>query len=429
MNEKEQLFRAIAFKQNLTVFKPVYKFILKHLPEKLGNKVYKNTLSVFLANLICAYKLDKEKYFFYSRSSNEYKKNNPRYNPFKVGYKNVRTISNTLIKEKFIEHKKGYYGRAKGRGKRSRARASKKLIAIFHQLDLKEKLYYKEQIIETIRLKDKFKRYIDYKDTEETNNMRYDLADYNNLLNNTFIGLTYPSKVKKYLKLNPINFKNRKYHRVFNNDCFEEGGRFYGPWYQQLPEEIRKYLIINNSPTIELDYGSLHIHLLYGKANENYYANRPNESDPYILKGFDKSERKLIKLIINIALNMKTKKNFKNNIKNTIEEEVYTDQEENIYNPSNIPSKEKIDKIINQFQTEHKPIANHLFTGVGIELQYTDSELARWIIKQHVNRDKPILCIHDSFIVRKSDKTFLEKTMVDSFKVFNLNSIPRISAK
>lgn len=428
MNTKEQLNRAISFKQNITVFRPVYKFILKYLPKKLGKNVYKETLSVVLANLICAYKLNKEKYFFYSRSPNEYK-NIQRYNPSKVGYKKIRTITNSLIQEEFIEHKKGYYQRDKSRGKRSRARASKKLIEIFEQLDLKEKLYYKEQIIETIRLKDKFKRYVDYKETEETNNMRYDLAYYNNLLNNTFIGLTYPMKVKNYLKLNPVNFKNRKYYRVFNNDCFKEGGRFYGPWYQQLPGEIRKYLIINNSPTVELDYGSLHIHLLYGKANQNYYDNKPETADPYILEGFDRSERKLIKLIINIALNMKTKKNFKNKIRNTIEEEAYTEQEENMYNPNNIPSKNKIDKIINQFQTEHKAIADNLFTGVGIELQYTDSELARWIINQHISRDKPILCIHDSFIVRKSDKIFLEKTMVDSFKVFNLKSIPRISVK
>jgi hypothetical protein len=60
-------------------------------------------------------------------------------------------------------------------------------------------------------------------------------------------------------------------HRVFNRSSFDNGGRFYGPWWQQCPKKWRREIFINDAPTIEQDYSSLHIALLYARRGINYY--------------------------------------------------------------------------------------------------------------------------------------------------------------
>ena len=37
-------------------------------------------------------------------------------------------------------------------------------------------------------------------------------------------------------------------HRVFNRSSFDNGGRFYGPWWQQCPKAWRREIFINDAP-------------------------------------------------------------------------------------------------------------------------------------------------------------------------------------
>ena len=60
-----------------------------------------------------------------------------------------------------------------------------------------------------------------------------------------------------------IDFSRKRLHRVFLDRRDDRGGRFYGPWYQNIPKEYRQYILINDAPTMELDYSALHPHLLY----------------------------------------------------------------------------------------------------------------------------------------------------------------------
>ena len=78
---------------------------------------------------------------------------------------------------------------------------------------------------------------------------------------------------------------------------------FYGPWWQYITNdkdkiELRKYLLINNKPTIELDYNSIHIHLLYDKENKIL----DNSADAYTLSGYE-DKRAIVKTAILIAIN------------------------------------------------------------------------------------------------------------------------------
>jgi len=112
--------------------------------------------------------------------------------------------------------------------------------------------------------------------------MRNKLFAYNNLLLQTRIKIKRNKNVNRYLELHPVNFKNIEYYRVFNDSSFELGGRFYGAWWVTLRKDARGNITLNGEKTIELDYSSIGIHLLYSQENLNYYDLNGNNSDPYI---------------------------------------------------------------------------------------------------------------------------------------------------
>ena len=97
--------------------------------------------------------------------------------------------------------------------------------------------------------------------------------------------------------------------RVFNNAKWEEGGRFYGGWWQTLPKKWRKRITILGFPTHEIDYSGLHIAILYAREGIDYWKNVGK--DPYQIEGYEKSERmrKLLKLILLISVNAENKAN------------------------------------------------------------------------------------------------------------------------
>ena len=61
-----------------------------------------------------------------------------------------------------------------------------------------------------------------------------------------------------------VEFDFKTVHGVFNDGRFDHGGRYYGPWWQNVRKELRPHILINGIPTHECDYTALHIHLLYG---------------------------------------------------------------------------------------------------------------------------------------------------------------------
>ena len=98
---------------------------------------------------------------------------------------------------------------------------------------------------------------MDYIDTDETNKMRNNLEGINALLDRTWIDIDISDE--EHIKLNekmdkkpdksPIDFTRRKLRRIFNNSSFEQGGRFYHGWCQEIPSSYRKYITISGKRT------------------------------------------------------------------------------------------------------------------------------------------------------------------------------------
>jgi hypothetical protein len=83
--------------------------------------------------------------------------------------------------------------------------------------------------------------------------------------------------------------------RIFNNNDWNNGGRFYGGWWQRIPSEWRSRIRIGNMPVSEVDFKGLHIVLLYAIEGVNYIE------DPYLINGLETTERMrmLLKQVLN----------------------------------------------------------------------------------------------------------------------------------
>jgi len=386
-------------------------------------KLYIKQLRTTLANLFRVNSISEDLYVFYSRDRGYYKKSK-KYNPNGISFRLISLVDN-LKEHGWIKHIKGRYKKEIKKGKRSRMCPSNKLIQAFKDYEVTTKHLYAKQM-DCIRLKDTKKKFKEYEDNSVTRSMRAKLHAYNNLLHRTNIKLTRNKKVSNYLEIKPTNFNNREYYRIFNDGSFELGGRFYGPWWVNLSKDIRKYITINDDKTVELDYSSLNIHLLYSEEGLNYYDLNESIADPYVLKGVDKDERDINKLIITIALNKTDKSKFVYAVKGKIEKE--NDKNYSLGNKKilKVPNAKEIWRRIRLFEKENSLIKHHLFTGVGKRLQFKDSCIAESIIESMVINNIPILAIHDSFIVQLRNKSNLYKSMDHIFRNFKLKSVPKI---
>jgi len=392
------------------------------------HKIYRNQLSVILANLYETYSIQDYLFTYYSRNNNDYKESK-RYNPNKISAKPMRFLADSLKKHGWVDISQWFYDEYDEENRWcSRMRPSKKLLQTFKEFKITPKCIYRKPI-ELIRLKDSKKKFEEYKDTPTTNLMRSKLFAYNSLLLQTRIKLKRNKNVNRYLELHQVNFKNIKYYRIFNDSSFELGGRFYSAWWVTLDKDIRRRITLNDEKTEELDYSSLGIHLLYSQENLNYYdLNDPN-SDPYTLKGVDVNEREVNKKIITFALNMSSgdrKRKFVYTVRKKIRKANDERKVLGIKKLLKVPTCKEVHRRLKIFEEENDPIKHHLFTSVGTKLQFKDSCIAESVIERMVSMRIPVLVIHDSFIVQYRNKKLLHKFMNHVFREHKLKSIPLI---
>ena len=181
--------------------------------------------------------------------------------------------------------------------------------------------------------------------------------------------------------------------RIFSKASFNHGGRLFAP-IQNYTKQTRKHFYLNGEPTIEIDYSSIHPYMLYhGKGLEF------DGDDPYAIEGFD---RDAVKVAFNVMLNTKAVGANKSAAK-AISNALSCDEE----------VAETLEAAI---QVLHSPIAHHFNTGIGLTLQRRDSDIALLVINTFVNELKrPIICVHDSFIVSVRDTESLILEMNDSY--------------
>lgn len=246
---------------------------------------------------------------------------------------------------------------------------------------------------EVILLKDKEKRLTPYTDTPETQTMRANLRRLNDLLGATDIATTRPATPLTDFHEDYSGQKTDLY-RVFNNGSFEEGGRFYGGWWQHAKKHLRRCITIDGQPTVEADFKGLHPAILF--ANHGL----PIPPDPYALvPGIADNEtlRDHAKTTFLALLNAGKG--------GTGEPKDFDAAEHGMTKTA-----------FRQAVRDAFPMLPGIFgTGIGLRLQHEDSDLAERVMLHFADRDVAVLPVHDSFIIAARHRDELVRVMQGVF--------------
>ena len=392
----------------------------------------KKHIRVLVVDLWSAWNQDHKLYLGVSRRYSDYIKNK-RYGKIGLSYKPMIKVLDALAKKKYIDQNIGWLDRSRGIGRITRIISTKKLIQkIVKEHKIKKSHIQRCRNQECLILKNKIDGKnveVDYKDNKQTKLMRSDLLEYNNLLRRSHIHM--PNYKSSDIKVNFEDESSKFVRRIFNNNKWTNGGRFYSGWWQRIKSEDRKFIRINNNPVVEIDFSGLHIVLLYSMVKIDYW-NKIGK-DPYNLSDYgyemDDRLRNFLKLILLVSINAKKgKKKDTSQSTKAVREEIRTNEDLD-WIKSEYDNKQ-IEQLINDFADYHNPIKKYFYSGMGINLQYIDSQIASLLINHFTRLNIPILCIHDSFVIewnkdRLGDEEdsidwmmeiFYNKVIMDNFK-------------
>lgn len=334
---------------------------------------------MILLDLYVAWCADPVLMLMFSRDNNAYKAGS-RYNELHIS-KKIIGIVDALIANGVIGQQLGFNNRVSGIGFQSRLWASDKLVNLFEKARFNQFYISHHEDWDPVVLRNESKDAQEYSDTSETKRMRSILLDYIKILEQTHIDI-YDLETsvltigdgKKKMRLQ-INQQDKRVRRIFNNSRWDQGGRFYGGWWQRCPKNYRKKIQFEGIMTAEIDFSGLHIVILYAQEGINYWA-EVNE-DPYELHGIndidpDVDLRAAAKLLLLTAINSDdTKKAFK-----ALRSQSGTGS----------PEKKRTDgqllAILQQLAQKHEPIAHKLASGAGIDLMYVDSQITEKLIEK-----------------------------------------------
>ena len=211
-------------------------------------------------------------------------------------------------------------------------------------------------------------------------------------------------------------YNERTVRRIFNNWSFDEGGRFYGGWWQRIDGKIRKDIRINNIATVEIDYSAIHVIMLYALMGIDYWSNF--SKDPYDIKisfvNNPEHSRKIIKLLLLLGINANNETSLLQAFRNE------HDYETMPYEFTN----ERLSEILSNIKKEHHPIALKICSGEGIKLMNYDSMIVEYILDDFIKRETPILTVHDSFVVQLGEENRLHELMKEAFdRVMKVNKV------
>lgn len=350
-----------------------------------------NILKVVLMNLLIINTKDPARYLSFHRGHDFYADLSKRYNPAQIS-RLISTIMDSLAKEHLIEHHNGHWTVSCSMGYVSKARSTRALMDYFRIYGLTPELIIRHPDTEVIILKDSKEwafrngrlgkvggRYLEYDDTPEVVSMRERLRAYNRFM--AGVSLEYGGQI---IPTGPT-------HRDFNNTSWNHGGRFYGGFWQSKPDYERLTIRLNGEAVTELDYGSLHAHILYRRVGVI------PTGDLYEIPDTD---RDLVKYAVLLMIGAKRR----SSVLKRLGEDI---RKENL----NIAA----ETIVNAIESRHPALSDLWFKGLGLDLQNIDSQICDQVLTAMTNAGIPCLSIYDSYVVPQVHRDALKSAMVAAF--------------
>jgi hypothetical protein len=391
-----------------------------------GKSNPKRQLKVILIDLYVAWLDDPTLCIGVNRNSNAYKVDT-RYNALHISRKIVSLID-VLVEANYLDYLPGSHDRVNDGmfSRTSRIRPSLRLQDKFIELSLSPFDVVHNHQQETVILTDyetdeegnytksngkKKRQFIEYDDTDFTNDIRRDLEAYNQLLKDTYVDIAtlekpFVVRTKKDGSTQSIKIDQSKkfVRRIFSRGDWNCNGRFYGGFWQQVGSEYRKHIYINDSPTVEVDYKGLHAAILSAEKGVVYDGDR-YDLGTIVCPRLDKQQqRKAVKLLVLAAINAKDRKSafgaFRQAQPTGSTEKTLTNDE--------------LSLLLDTFLKQHPYLEDGICFDKGIRLMNVDSNITNYIIKEFVKQQKPILSVHDSYIVDTIDVELLRDCMKEA---------------
>lgn len=339
-----------------------------------------------------------------------------RYLPNYVSYRNVRAVTRFLEAKNYVEVRPGSFRRfgftpTSGVGYRSRYRPTPLLRDRMARLGVTSADAGTRETTEVIRLKGPpetsrgAKPLIRYEDTADTVRWREAIRAWHVVARDHHIVL--PRSRPAHIEAGEGEAADGgiggdphsiQLYRVFNDGRWDRGGRFYGGW-QNLPKAERAKITIDGEPVVELDFKAMHPRLAYHLSG----LGLPSEVDPYAIPGLPPGvTRDHVKVAFNQLLASRPGGRIRRPDDATI--------------PRNVPWP----KVLKAVADHHAPIAGRWFRQArALDLQWVDSEVAERVLGYFTAAiRRPVLPVHDSFIVAASDEAKLGETMMLAYRGF-----------
>ena len=337
---------------------------------------------------------------------NNYYSSNPRYRDPNLTYRmTMNAFDGLQLLNLIVVTKDGYYDRTKMQGGLTRYRAREELLEILNAIPEHPAIHLKPNLdAETILLRQKIDNrnvLVPYEPDVFTDKARNSLRTINQCFLRHWVDLRILDKDVLALQerlfddteKQPIDLTKRTLVRIFSNASFEEGGRFYRGWWQNVPSEYRPYITINSKPTIEHDYSQLNPNMIYSAYNKEL-----GSEDAYS-RVAGEEHRDVVKQAFNAMFQY----------------DKILDRKPDGIELDNIGMSWR--ELKEAILDAHKPIKDYFFKGLGSKLQFEDSCIAESVMLQFAQMDAPALPIHDSFIMHHGFSTYgeLEEAMRRAF--------------
>jgi hypothetical protein len=148
-----------------------------------------------------------------------------------------------------------------------------------------------------------------------------------------------------------------------------------------------------------MDYSSIHIHLLYAELQQACLM-----EDHYVFGKLTKDFRPITKTIVMIMINAKTEASALTAIK-----------KQGLFDGGYPKGVNSTEEYLEEIRLYHQPIEQYFSSGMGVKLQYKDSQIAEGIMLEML--PESCLPVHDSFIVKETLKERLEEVMNEQFEL------------
>jgi hypothetical protein len=419
--------RALVRELSTVVVKAVYQRSPSNMP-----KLWRHVEIVAL-NLFTAHMQDPNRWVGYPRERSYIDQKSE----FEAGMFLDKVVEG-LLREGLIEERRGKRGIGlvdpeTGRNYRARMRATDQFGQLAEKHKIRMRMIRSSRNFGLIRLKDKKKKWINLprRLRPKIAVMSENLRRINELLENSFIGLHVPdatlAAINERLASDSdkqvINFAQKRLYRVFNAGSLEQGGRFVGGWWQNVPKEYRPHIYIGgpksgiSKASAEVDFSSMFPAIAYA------LLGKVLDDTAYQILSLRTGSKELRSVVKQTLLTMLMAESrgaaiaavHSERSKETVKQnpEKYPKQFAQLRKGKRIrlPNTEclpagcpKIASVVAELERKHEVLrADFLYNpDKGRYLMYRESQIAERIMLGMLQLSAPALPIHDSFLAMGS---------------------------